>query len=185
MGVMRIISLIIGVSCILLLTGCGNSSSTNEPYTTNNPKEVYKIVSDVREDMREAHTGMLIFPDRDDYYSDVYAKEEIYGFSTSHQIYNVKTYEKDEYESEVARLKEVANNGEKVYYTEDLFSLPAIVAAYSYQNRYEYALLDVDNLQIIYVCNTFLDDWSFIEESYRPNNYDDAKELEKFDYSIY
>lgn len=181
----RIISLIMSILCILLLTACGNNSSTNEPYITNNPKDVYKIVSDVREGMREAHTGMLIFPDRDDYYSDVYAQEEIYGFSTSHQIYNIKTYETDEYESEVARLEEIASDGEKVYYTEELFSLPAIVAAYSYQNRYEYALLDVDNMQIIYVCNTFLDDWSFIEESYRPNNYDDPKELEKFDYSIY
>lgn len=181
----RIISLIMSALCILLLTACGNNSSTNEPYITNAPKDVYKIVSDVREDVREAHTGMLIFPDKDEYYSDVYAKEETYGFSTSHQIYNIKAYEKNEYEAEVERLKEIAKGGKQAYYTEELFSLPAIVTAYSYQNRYEYALLDSDNMQIIYVCNTFLDDWSFVKESYRPNNYDDAKQLEKFDFSIY
>ena len=179
------IGIIAAALVVVLFTGCANVEDSAEVYETRNPEEVFDIIADIRIDEREAHSEMLIFPDEKEDYQEAYLHEENYGLSTAHQIVVSKQFEKDGYDEEVRRLLKTTCRGLHSYYTEDDFSLPAIVLVFNHNNCYEYALLDNDKMQIVYVCNTFLENMDFIKKEYRPLHYDELANEDANSYSIY
>ncbi len=170
---------------ILLLTGCGNIQDTDEIFETSNQDEVYEIVSEIRNDEREAHSEMLIFPEDEEDFEDAYLYEVNYGLSTAHQIVVERKYDREEFDSEIRRLLKLTYEGRHTYYTENQFNFPAIVGVFNHSNCYEYALLDNKKNQIVYVCNTFIDNMDFIKEDYRPVHLKELNKDNTTDYSIY
>lgn len=176
--------IIVGLS-FALMTGCGSESDSLEQFETSNQDEVYNIISEIRNDEREAHFDMLVFPDEQKDYQDAYLYEENYGLSTAHQIVVAKEYDDEGFETEFRRLLASTYDGRHSYYTEDQFKFPAVVYVYNHNNCFEYALLDSTKKQVVYVCNTFLDNMDFIKEAYRPLNYEELSKDNRTDYSIY
>jgi hypothetical protein len=60
-------------------------------------------------------------------------------------------YSSIEFKKDIDRLEEFENRGKKAIFVEDLFSLPAYVAAYNWDSNYEYSLIDEENYIIRYV----------------------------------
>ena len=180
----RVKTLILGL-VFALLTGCACIVDNLQIYETNNPNEVYSHIAEVKNDLAEAHSGMLIFPEQESYYENTYFYDENYGLSTKHQVYNIKQYSESEFENEKRRLLLITEDGKHSYYNEDEFSYPAVVTAYDYPYTFEYALLDEKNYMIIYVCHTFVENWDFLDEEFRPLNYENLEEKKGIHYSIY
>lgn len=178
-------SVLLGLSITILLTGCGKKNASTERYETTNKDEIFEIVSEIRSDEQEGHSEMLIFPENKENFQEAYLYEENYGPSTAHQIVVAKQFDIEGFEAEVRRLLQVTENGRHTYYTEDEFSLPAVVFVYNHNNSYEYALLDENKMRIAYVCSTFIDNLDFIKKEYRPLHYEDLNEKDAFSYSIY
>lgn len=98
--------------------------------------------------------NISIFPDKIikdseyyNYYLEVIGYKKIfieetylkYDFDTSTDFYN-----------EINRLKNICVN-KKILYLENLFSNPTYISVYSYNDWYEYAIIDYDNLIIFYI----------------------------------
>ncbi len=166
-----------------IVLGDLESAESDDTITSNDVEVVYNAITEIKNDLREANTALILFPDESKYYNDVYFYEENYGLSTAHQIVIYADYSAEEYESKFRNLLTLSYDGNHVYYTEDEFEYPAVVSMYAFNNCYEYALLDESNNRMIFVCNTFLDDMNFVEEQYRPTNF--GKSIPQKGFSIY
>lgn len=78
-------------------------------------------------------------------------KHYSWGYDYSAECYLECYYSSIEFKKEIDRLEGFENRGKKAIFVEDLFSLPAYVAAYNWDSLYEYSLIDEENYIIRYV----------------------------------
>lgn len=74
-----------------------------------------------------------------------------WGYDYRAECYLECYYSSIEFKKEIDRLEGFENRGKKAIFVEDLFSLPAYVAAYNWDSNYEYSLIDEENYIIRYV----------------------------------
>lgn len=74
-----------------------------------------------------------------------------WGYDYRAECYLECYYSSIEFKKEIDRLEGFENKGKKAIFVEDLFSLPAYVAAYNWDSNYEYSLIDEENYIIRYV----------------------------------
>lgn len=102
----------------------------------------------------------LYFEFQEEHYSDM-------GNVNRAEIYLECNYSEDFFNNEIDRLSKLYchyNSKDKYsVYTETLFALPAFVISYNYDSQFEYALIDYDNLRIIYI-------YLFAINDYRDNS---------------
>ncbi len=178
---------IVIICCLMvLMTGCNNVETSDDAVVTDNSKEVYTIIKEIRNDEREAHSEMVIFPLEEVDYQETLLHEENFGLSTAHQIYVKTQYDEQSFYQEIRRLLQAkSRKNMHTYYTEEEFTYPAIVAVYNSNNCYEYALINENDLQISYVCNTFIDNLDFIDVANRPVDYEKLSKKDYQGYTIY
>ena len=141
----------------------------------------------------DVQSSLYIFPENvelDNVVKFNYMKEDGL-FEGGYILFLEYQYDNDSYKKEIERLKEIRSNilgnQKKILYTEDGFNYPAYITIFDGIGSYEYALVDRDNLKIIYVFDQILN-INEIDEVYRPVNYKvpvDNRDIKKSGFNIY
>lgn len=151
----KIINAILFILVILTVSGCGNY---------NKDIKVYNKEMILKEYGSDIDSALFVFPDDTKMFMESTFVSSLQSglFDTDgYIIMNVK-YDKEDYKREVERLSNVKcmvqNTEMKVLYDVKSYALPAYVAADGFDYVYEYALVDDDNCEIIYVLLSYPED---------------------------
>lgn len=151
----KIISAILFILVILTVSGCGNY---------NKDIKVYNKEMILKEYGSDIDSALFVFPDDTKMFMESTFVSSLQSglFDTDgYIIMNVK-YDKEDYKREVERLSNVKcmvqNTEMKVLYDVKSYALPAYVAVDGFDYVYEYALVDDDNCEIIYVLLSYPED---------------------------
>ena len=134
--------------------------------------------------LKEKTNKMLIFPETILDSSNCYGFTHIeevniidWGKDYRAEVFFCIKYSKNSYDLEVDRLSLVESR-KKVVFSQNLFNYPAYISIYNEHSRYEYALVDEDNLEIIYI---YMFDCGKDSICFS-NNYIPSKKLKKSDF---
>ena len=132
----------------------------------------------------ELQSGLYVFPEKLQMDSEdtnvMYVCQE-QTYENSYEILLKVQYSDSKYQEEIKRLSEVqcevkttdGSKINKIKYTEDDFQYPAYVAIQGCNQSYEYALLDEERKEIVYVFCKSLDYFN-IPTQYVPKEYTEA-----------
>lgn len=144
---------------------------------------------------KDVRSGLKIFPseinkDKVEEFK-YYSADDL--FVGSYLYYLVVDYDKDEFNTEVERIKSVnqpfRDIVKNIFFAKTGFKYPAYITIWDGNGTYEYAIVDEENTKIAYVFNQLFD-WkdTDVAEDYLPKDYSvpsTSKDTGKDGYSMY
>ena len=176
------------VMLAVVFAGC-----TAPSYQANGIEE-YDLQVIVDEYVGDLDSSLLVFPDAEtvaavkaEYTAMLYTGL----FDTDGEIVLECTYDKEAFEQEGQRLAGLSMtivSGEEshvntVLYDKDVYNYPAYITIDGFGHTYEYALVDEENLRIIYVYLSYPDDESGVDARYLKRDaavYDTVETIDRF-----
>ena len=150
-----------------------------EKYETSDVDEYGVYQGHIEMEDTGLFSPLLVFPEKiADSAQDVeyYYRCACDALDNTYEVYLKCTYDKDTYEDEVKRLSQIRTTEGKVEkyiaYTEERFVYPAYVAIYDDYDCYEYALVNAEKNQIVYVYDQIKNLEDFLDSQYIPVDYD-------------
>lgn len=144
---------------------------------------------------KDVRSGLKIFPSEIN--KDKVKEFKYYSaddlFVGSYLYYLVVDYDKDEFNTEVERIKSVnqpfRDIVKNIFFAKTGFKYPAYITIWDGNGTYEYAIVDEENTKIAYVFNQLFD-WkdTDVAEDYLPKDYSvpsTSKDTGKDGYSMY
>lgn len=162
---------------VLCISGC--HVELYEKYETSDVDEYGVYQGHIEMEDTGLFSPLLVFPEKiADSAQDVeyYYRCACDALDNTYEVYLKCTYDKDTYEDEVKRLSQIRTTEGKVEkyiaYTEERFVYPAYVAIYDDYDCYEYALVNAEKNQIVYVYDQIKNLEDFLDSQYIPVDYD-------------
>lgn len=162
---------------VLCISGC--HMELYEKYETSDVDEYGVYQGHIEMEDTGLFSPLLVFPEKiADSAQDVeyYYRCACDALDNTYEVYLKCTYDKDTYEDEVKRLSQIRTTEGKVEkyiaYTEERFVYPAYVAIYDDYDCYEYALVNAEKNQIVYVYDQIKNLEDFLDSQYIPVDYD-------------
>ena len=159
---------VLNLSCVIILILTIVTPQILSKYSTPRYKaikgEIYEITNNsysYEELIKETNSFTIIFPkelasEKAMYFCYIEKPYETSSYAFRAEVYLECTYTKDVFLSEIERLRAIKyekfSRTKQIVYSNDLFTLPSFVACYSQNtDRYLYALIDYNNLNIKYI----------------------------------
>ena len=162
---------------VLCISGC--HVELYEKYETSDVDEYGVYQGHIEMEDTGLFSPLLVFPEKiADSAQDVeyYYRCACDALDNTYEVYLKCTYDKDTYEDEVKRLSQIRTTEGKVEkyiaYTEERFVYPAYVAIYDDYDCYEYALVNAEKNQFVYVYDQIKNLEDFLDSQYIPVDYD-------------
>ncbi len=167
-GLITLISIVsvVVVKCVLMFTVLFMIVIFETLAPTKKGTDGYDKEAMVSKYSSEFNSGFYLFPENlDKSVDDEYAYSAKTGLFDTDGYFILKVqYNEEDYKAEVDRMSDVSckidfDNNQSytnyVYQDDTMYNYPAIIAMDGYDNAYEYALLDEEDLTIIYVALSY------------------------------